>query len=255
MSAKAKHHFVSFLVIGFCIWMLILALLYGGTSRRAEIVNTWAESSSEVVKLSRAYNKSFGTRVRTIRQVQDVSLRAQYRGGFHVYILEGENLISHPRYSLGDRVDIYINPENQDDFRVVDDVDPILDKYDLAIPVGIVLIALVAVVSWRIRSYKELCRSLWTVKDYSEAIRLDPEDADLWQGRGVAYFAEREYSQALKDFSKAIRLEPDNASWWWARGVVYEEMGDEAKAKAHFSKAKELDKLGIFDSLPPGEAR
>jgi tetratricopeptide (TPR) repeat protein len=45
----------------------------------------------------------------------------------------------------------------------------------------------------------------------SEAIRLDPDDADARDRRGVAYKHKGDYQKALDDFTEAIRLDPGSA--------------------------------------------
>ena len=49
-----------------------------------------------------------------------------------------------------------------------------------------------------------------------------------------------DYDQAIKDYSEAIKLKPGDADAWESRGDAYKELGNEAKAKADFLKAEEL---------------
>ena len=79
------------------------------------------------------------------------------------------------------------------------------------------------------------------IKDYSEAIKLKPDDAFAWYERGKAYAYKGDYDQAIKDYSKAIELKPDQAGAWNNRGMTHEKLGNEAKAKADFLKAEELE--------------
>ena len=58
--------------------------------------------------------------------------------------------------------------------------------------------------------------------------------------RGVAYYNKGEYDQAIADFTEAIRLDPDNADIYHDRGLAYGKKGDESKSQADLSKAKEL---------------
>ena len=52
---------------------------------------------------------------------------------------------------------------------------------------------------------------------------------------------EDNYDAAIKDYSEAIKLKPGDADARRNRGVAYEELGNEAKAKADFLKAEELE--------------
>ena len=50
------------------------------------------------------------------------------------------------------------------------------------------------------------------IADYTEAIRLDPKDADGLQRPGQRLDAKREYDRAIADFNEAIRIDPKYAS-------------------------------------------
>jgi tetratricopeptide (TPR) repeat protein len=49
------------------------------------------------------------------------------------------------------------------------------------------------------------------IDDFSEALRLDPENALAYRGRGYAWGARKEYDRAFQDYDEAIRLDPQNA--------------------------------------------
>jgi tetratricopeptide (TPR) repeat protein len=49
------------------------------------------------------------------------------------------------------------------------------------------------------------------IKDFDEAIRLDPQFATTFALRGNAWFAKKDYDKAIKDFAEAIRLDPKDA--------------------------------------------
>lgn len=48
------------------------------------------------------------------------------------------------------------------------------------------------------------------INKYTNAIRLNPNNGDLYQGRARAYIQERDLSSALADIKKAIDVDPDN---------------------------------------------
>ena len=58
-----------------------------------------------------------------------------------------------------------------------------------------------------------------------------------------AYFLRegRNYNRALKNYSQAIKLNPNNSATYSGRGVTYENLGDLKKALADYDKALELD--------------
>jgi Flp pilus assembly protein TadD len=50
------------------------------------------------------------------------------------------------------------------------------------------------------------------IKDYTEAIRLDPKDANAYNNRGIVWTSKGEFGNAIKDYTEAIRLDPQYAS-------------------------------------------
>ena len=59
------------------------------------------------------------------------------------------------------------------------------------------------------------------------------QSASDWSNKG-------DYDQAIKDYSEAIKLDPGLAVAWNNRGSAYKKLGNEAKAKADLLKAEEL---------------
>jgi len=82
-----------------------------------------------------------------------------------------------------------------------------------------------------------------SIKDYTEAIRFDPNYATAYRSRGVAYLNMQDYDPAMMDLNKAIGLEPDLRDSYYDRGIVYYYKKDYDSAIADFSKAREIDPL------------
>ena len=66
------------------------------------------------------------------------------------------------------------------------------------------------------------------IAEYSQEIKLNPEDAQAYYGRGLAYLsvgkgdlAERDFDKATKEYSEAIKANPNNAEAYRGRGMVY----------------------------------
>lgn len=76
---------------------------------------------------------------------------------------------------------------------------------------------------------------------FSEAIRLDPNDARPYRHRGAAYLHQAEYDQALADLDEALRLAPDDAHAVYNRGVAYVQKNDLDRALADFGEAIRLN--------------
>ena len=49
------------------------------------------------------------------------------------------------------------------------------------------------------------------IADFTEAIRLNPKDAEAYYSRGGAYGEKGDYDKAIADFTEAIRLNPQCA--------------------------------------------
>ena len=103
------------------------------------------------------------------------------------------------------------------------------------------------------------------IKAYDEAIKLDPNNADAWNGKGKAirldphytdlsavcarsfwkskgdgsYFG-RGYAEALKAYNEAIELDPNNADFWNSKGNALKKLGLTTEANEAYAKAKEL---------------
>ena len=58
---------------------------------------------------------------------------------------------------------------------------------------------------------------------------------------GMDHFHKQEYEQAITDFSQAIKLQSNNALFYYNRGSCYYQMGQNEKALADFNKAIELN--------------
>lgn len=75
------------------------------------------------------------------------------------------------------------------------------------------------------------------VDDFSEAIRLDADNAEVWKDRGLAHYQQSENDLAYDDFSRAIELKPDLAEAWYYRAWVWRRGGDPRRAIEDFDQA------------------
>ena len=66
--------------------------------------------------------------------------------------------------------------------------------------------------------------------NYDKAIELNPNDAGAYYNRGVAYYKQGKYQQALADYDKALELNPQGATIYNDRGVIYYIQGRYQKA-------------------------
>ena len=80
-----------------------------------------------------------------------------------------------------------------------------------------------------------------SIADYSKAIELAPDSADVYYNRGDAYDEMGEYGKAIADYNKAIELDPNHTLAYYNRGCAYGEIGAYDKAIADYNKAIELN--------------
>ncbi len=59
------------------------------------------------------------------------------------------------------------------------------------------------------------------IAEYTEAIRLNPNNAKYYSARGYSYSRKDERDSTIADYTEAIRLEPKNAEYYCERGHVY----------------------------------
>ncbi|MCH7787510.1 MAG: tetratricopeptide repeat protein [Chloroflexi bacterium] len=81
--------------------------------------------------------------------------------------------------------------------------------------------------------------------EYEEAIRLDPQNAEAYYGRGNANLQLGQLDLALQDFSKAILLDPNNAMAHANRAGVYLVTGKFDLAIEGYGEALRIDPQNI----------
>jgi lipoprotein NlpI len=79
------------------------------------------------------------------------------------------------------------------------------------------------------------------IADFDAALKTRPESAVIYNERGDAYRAMREYDQALDDYGRAIKLAPDWPEAWRDRGYLQHLRARYAKAERDFERALAID--------------
>ena len=79
------------------------------------------------------------------------------------------------------------------------------------------------------------------IENYTQAIKLDPNNAYAYFNRGVAKAKLKGYPEAIKDYTEAIRLDPNSAEAYYNRGGVKSDLGDYQEARKDYDKAIEID--------------
>ena len=79
------------------------------------------------------------------------------------------------------------------------------------------------------------------IAEYSEVIKLLPNDAKSYNRRASCYSRLDQEEKALDDLNKAISLEPKNDDYCESRALIYVELGENEKGDADLEKAVELN--------------
>jgi tetratricopeptide (TPR) repeat protein len=78
------------------------------------------------------------------------------------------------------------------------------------------------------------------LKEFSQALKLKPNDAALYDYLGTAKRCKGLDDQALQDYNKAIELDPKFARAYRDRAMVYYDKTDFTKSLSDLEKAKSL---------------
>jgi tetratricopeptide (TPR) repeat protein len=78
--------------------------------------------------------------------------------------------------------------------------------------------------------------------DYNQAIATDPKLATGYYRRGFLYYLAQDYTSAITDYNKAIELQPDFALAYSNRGYAYRDLYGEQEALIDWRFAAKLFK-------------
>jgi len=78
------------------------------------------------------------------------------------------------------------------------------------------------------------------IANFSEAIRLHPEDASAFNSRGNAYAQKGNLYRAIADYNEAIRLKPNYALAFCNRGIARQKLNN-GRDNDDKAKARQLD--------------
>ena len=78
------------------------------------------------------------------------------------------------------------------------------------------------------------------MEDYTQVLRLKPDDALAFHHRGVAKAGLGDYDGAMEDYTQALRLKPDDVLAFYNRGVAKAKLGDYRGAMEDYTEALRL---------------
>jgi len=79
------------------------------------------------------------------------------------------------------------------------------------------------------------------IQEFTEAIRLDPNNARAYAYRGISYSNKNDYDRAIADHTQTIRLLPNDAMVYYNRGSVYYQKKDYDYAITDLTQAIKLN--------------
>jgi tetratricopeptide (TPR) repeat protein len=79
------------------------------------------------------------------------------------------------------------------------------------------------------------------IVDFTEALKLKPDDAGIYERRAYVEMKTNAYDKALTDYSEAIKLKPNEVRYYLYRSYIYETKGDVKNSLADTEKALKLD--------------
>ena len=84
------------------------------------------------------------------------------------------------------------------------------------------------------------------IADYREAIRINPNDANIYYNRGTAKYHLGQYEFAITDFDEAIRINQDDARFYNNRGLANNHLGEYESAIADFNEAIRINPNDVY---------
>ncbi len=76
---------------------------------------------------------------------------------------------------------------------------------------------------------------------YQEAVDLDPNFADAWEGLSMAYADKEMWAEAIAAAKKVVELTPDEQLGFTNLSRIYQRSGNVPEAEAWAAKARVLD--------------
>ena len=90
--------------------------------------------------------------------------------------------------------------------------------------------------------------------DYTQVIRIEPNNVDAYLKRGLCHYFLEEYQKAIADYTEVIRLDPSDARVYYHRGYALEEVSEYEKAIVDYTKAASME-IGPYSSRVASEAK
>jgi tetratricopeptide (TPR) repeat protein len=101
------------------------------------------------------------------------------------------------------------------------------------------------------------------IGDYTQALKVDPQDPDYLNSRAQAYEAKNDLDKALADYNQSLKVNPKSIYAYNNRGAAYQRKGDYARAAADYGEVTKLQPNNIdawsarcwVRAMSPGQAQ
>lgn len=77
--------------------------------------------------------------------------------------------------------------------------------------------------------------------EYAAALKLGPQDPEIWMDRATERASAERYWEAIDDLNHALTIMPDMTEALRLRGQAWVKLGHDSKARADFERAEILD--------------
>ncbi|MBA4421393.1 MAG: hypothetical protein C0391_09620 [Anaerolinea sp.] len=84
------------------------------------------------------------------------------------------------------------------------------------------------------------------LREYNQAIQLDPKYVYAYNNRGNVYYDKGDLDAALREYNQAIQLDPKDVYAYFNRGIVYKAKGDLDAALREYNQAIQLDPKYVY---------
>lgn len=95
-------------------------------------------------------------------------------------------------------------------------------------------------------AYISMGQHIYAVEDFNKVIKLQPNYANAYNNRGFAHAGLQQYQRAIDDYSNAISLKPDHVSAFLNRGTVYFKQGNNKLGCKDVKKACDLGNCDLL---------
>ena len=92
--------------------------------------------------------------------------------------------------------------------------------------------------SWYLQGQSEIDNA---IADYTKAIELNPNHADPYYNRGVAYRVKGDHDRAIADYTKAVALNPNDAEVYYNHWMASLHLGVREEARSDRTTVGDLE--------------